>query len=94
MTGLSRALCLLLTTGYSTSDFLVKHKEFCARKGDPKKIISDRGTQLMAGSIVVAKRDKPAQAYDWEKVTRDNRWSTWEFVPVNGGTKRKLWSRF
>ena len=27
----SRAVCLLLTTGYSTSDFLVKHKEFCAR---------------------------------------------------------------
>ena len=78
----SRAVCLLLTPGYSTSDFLIKHKEFCARKGDPKKIISDRGSQLVAGSIVVAKKDMPAQAYDWDKVTRDNTCSSWEFVPV------------
>ena len=78
----SRAVCLLLTTGYSTSDFLVKHREFCARKGDPRKIISDRGTQLVAGSIVVAKKDMPAQAYDWDKVTKDNKCSSWEFVPV------------
>ena len=78
----SRAVCLLLTPGYSTSDFLIKHKEFCARKGDPRKIISDRGSQLVSGSIVVAKKDMPAEAFDWGKVTRDNRCSTWEFVPV------------
>ena len=78
----SRAVCLLLTTGYSTSDFLIKHKEFCARKGNPRRIISDRGTQLVAGSIVVAKKDMPAQAVDWGKVTRDNRCTSWVFVPV------------
>ena len=78
----SRAVCLLLTSGYSTSDFLVRHEEFCARKGIPKKITSGRGTQLVAGSIVVANKDLPVNAFDWDRVTRDNMCSTWEFVPV------------
>ena len=30
---------------------------------------------MVAGSIVVAKKDMPSQAYDWEKVTRDNRYA-------------------
>ena len=67
----SRAICLLLTGWYSTSDFLVKHEEFCSRKGIPDKIISDRGSQLVSGSISVAKKDFPAQAYDWSRVTRE-----------------------
>ena len=78
----SRAVCLLLTSGYSTADFLVKHEEFCNRKGIPSRIISDRGTQLVAGSIAVAEKDMPVQAYDWDRVTRENKMSSWEFVPV------------
>ena len=78
----SRAVCLLLTSGYSTADFLIKHEEYCNRKGIPRKVVSDRGTQLVAGSIAVAQKDLPAQAYDWERVTRENKNSTWEFIPV------------
>ena len=78
----TRAICLLLTSGYSTSDFLVKHEEFCSRKGIPHKILSDRGSQLVAGSISVAKKDMPSKAYDWSRVTKENSCSTWEFVPV------------
>ena len=78
----TRAVCLLLTSGYSTSDFLVKHEEFCSRKGIPHKILSDRGSQLVAGSISVAKKDVPDKADDWNRVTRENSCSTWEFVPV------------
>ena len=78
----SRAVCLLLTSGYSTADFLLKHEEFCNRKGTPRKIISDRGSQLVAGSIAVAQKDMPAQAYDWDKITRQYKKSSWEFVPV------------
>ena len=59
----SRAVCLLLTSGYSTADFLVKHEEFCNRKGIPSRIVSDRGTQLIAGSIAVAEKDLPAQGW-------------------------------
>ena len=78
----TRAVCLLLTAGYSTSDFLCKHDEFCSRKGIPRKITSDRGSQLVAGSITVARKDLPDQAYDWSKVTRENKCSNWEFVPI------------
>ena len=78
----SRAVCLLLTPGYSTADFLLMHDRYTTMKGIPSKIVSDRGTQLVAGSIVVAEKDLPSQAYDWERVTRENKCSTWEFVPI------------
>ena len=78
----SRAVCLLLTSGYSTADFLSKHAEFCSRKGIPSRILSDRGSQLVAGSVYVAKKDLPALAYDWDKVTGRYQQTTWEFVPV------------
>ena len=78
----TRALCLLLTPGYSTADFLLMHDRFTTMKGIPSKIVSDRGTQLVASSIVVAESDLPGKAYDWEKVTRENSCSTWEFVPI------------
>ena len=78
----SRAVCLLLTPGYSTADFLLMHDRFTTMKGIPSKIVSDRGSQIVAGSIAIAEKDLPSQAYDWERVTRENKCSTWEFVPV------------
>ena len=78
----TRALCLLLTPGYSTADFLLMHDKFTTMKGIPRKKVSDRGTQLVASSIVVADSDLPGKAYDWEKVTRENSCSAWEFVPI------------
>ena len=78
----SRAICLLLTPGYSTADFLLQHDRFTTRMGIPSKIVSDRGTQLVAGSIVVAEKDLPCKANDWERVTRENKCSTWEFVQI------------
>ena len=78
----TRALCLLLTPGYSTADFLLMHDRFCTMKGIPSKIVSDRGTQLVASSIVIAENDLPGRAYDWDRVTRENSCSTWEFVPI------------
>ena len=78
----SRAVCMLLTSGYSTQDFLTRHTEYCARKGIPRRILSDKGSQLVAGSKVVAKKDLPAHAYDWDRVTEQNIKTTWEFVPA------------
>ena len=78
----SRAISLLLAPGYSTADFLLKHDYFTTQRGIPKKIVSDRGTQLVAGSIAVANKDLPGQAYDWDRVVRENKCSTLEFVPV------------
>ena len=78
----SRAVCLLLTSGYSTQDFLTKHAEYCARKGIPKRILSDKGSQLVASSKIVAKKELPAHSYDWDRVTKQNIKTTWEFVPA------------
>ena len=78
----SRAICLLLTSGYGTQDFLMKHAEFCARKGIPRRIVSDRGSQLVAGSKVVASKDMPCNAYDWDYVAKQNTSTVWEFVPA------------
>ena len=78
----SRAVCLLLTSGYSTQDFLTKHDEYCARKGIPRRIISDKGSQLVASSKIVSKKELPEQSYDWDRVVKQNFRTTWEFVPA------------
>ena len=79
---MTRAVCLLLTPGYSTSDFLLKHQEFCARKGIPREIISDKGSQLVAASVTIAKKDLPANALDWTKRTESDKHTKWTLVPV------------
>ena len=55
----TKAVCLLATSGYSTSDFLMKHEEFVARKNRPRHIVSDRGTQLVRAGMVLAEKEKP-----------------------------------
>ena len=53
----TKAVCLLPTAGYDTSSFLIRHKEFVARKGRPRSIVSDRGTQLVKSGIVLAEKN-------------------------------------
>ena len=78
----TRAVCLLATTGYSTQDFLLRHEEFVMRKGAPKKIVSDKGSQLVSSSIVVAEKDRPCNSMNWGQVQDDTSALTeWEFVP-------------
>ena len=71
-----------INTRLFTSDFLVKHREFCARKGDPRRIISDKGTQLVAASMSVSKKNLPGQAFNWDEIANDNSCTEWVFVPV------------
>ena len=78
----TRAVALYLVPGYSTADFLLMHDRFTSARGIPSKILSDRGSQLVAGSISIADKDLPFKAYDWERVTRENKCSNWEFVPI------------
>ena len=80
----TRAVCLLATPGYSTSDFLCKHDEFVFRKGRPSSVVSDRGSQLVAAGIVVAERDLPNNRLDWKEVTSKNCATDWTFVPIGG----------
>ena len=80
----TKAVCLLATPGYSTSDFLCKHSEFVYRKGRPSTIVSDRGSQLVAAGIVIAEKDMPINKLDWKEVTSKNSATDWTFVPVGG----------
>ena len=77
----TRAVCLLATAGYDTSNFLSRHEEFIARKGCPKLIVSDQGSQLLAAGRVIASKESP-ESWDWNRVKRENSNSTWEYVPA------------
>jgi len=67
----TKAVCLLPTAGYDTAAFLCRHEEFIARKGQPRTIVSDRGTQLVKSGIVLADKKTPRE-WDWSEVTRRN----------------------
>ena len=56
----TKAVCLLATAGYSTSHFLARHAEYVARKGKPRSVVTDRGTNLVKGAIVLADKEKPS----------------------------------
>ena len=86
----TRAVCLLATSGYSTSDFLCKHEEFVFRKGRPDTIVSDRGTQLVSAGIVIGNKDLPSNNLDWQKVTSVNSTTDWQFVPIGGQHRNGL----
>ena len=77
----TKAVCMLPTAGYDTENFLIRHEEFIARKGDPKEIVSDQGSQLLAAGVVFAKRESP-ESWDWARIKRENCTSTWVYIPV------------
>ena len=86
----TKAVCLLVTSGYDTASFLCKHEEFRARKGDQKKITTDRGTQLVKSGIVLAGQDSSPRKWDWKEVVRRNSTTKWEFVPIGSAHRNGL----
>ena len=85
----TKAVCLLPTAGYSTSSFLIRHKEFVARKGRPRSIVSDRGTQLVKSGIILAEKNTP-KGWDWSSVVKANCASEWQFVPIGAAHRNGL----
>ena len=85
----TKAVCLLPTASYDTASFLVRHKEFVARKGRPRSIVSDRGTQLVKSGIILAEKDSP-KGWDWSAVVKANSASDWHFVPVGAAHRNGL----
>ena len=63
----TKAVCLLATSGYDTSCFLMRHEEFVARKGNPSLIVSDRGSQLVSAGHVLASKKSP-EKWDWDRI--------------------------
>ena len=83
----TKAVELLATCGYSTADFLLRHEEFVARHAAPASIVSDRGSQLVSAGRVLAERNAAADKdsvgqWDWARITRENKASNWNFVPI------------
>ena len=73
----TRALKIYMAPGYSTGDFMVAWEEFEADCGVPRKVHSDRGSQLIsaAGNIDVPE-------YDWELISSSSKGQTsWTFCP-------------
>ena len=82
----TKAVELLATSGYDTESFLLRHEEFVARRGAPVSIVSDRGSQLVSASRVLAEKtdsDKVLPSkWNWAQITKENNASSWYFVPV------------
>ena len=85
----TKAVCLLATSGYSTADFLCKWEEFISRKGKPRSVVSDRGSQLVRAGMVLAEKEKPVN-WKWKDVVRNNATTNWEFVPVGSQHRNGL----
>ena len=85
----TKAVCLLATAGYSTSHFLARHEEYMARKGKPRSVVTDRGTQLVKGGIVLAEKEKPSN-WNWAEVVKKNSVSDWVFVPIGAPHRNGL----
>ena len=86
----TKAVCLLATSGYDTASFLMKYEEFRARKGNQKRVTTDRGTQLVKSSIVLAAQDSTPRKWDWKEVIRRNSTVLWKFVPVGAAHRNGL----
>ena len=59
----TKAVCLLACPGYDTASFLLRHEEFVARKGEPREIVSDQGSQLLSAGVILAKKELPKKKF-------------------------------
>lgn len=83
-----RAIHLELVTSLSTEVFLMSLKRFISRRGRPRIIYSDNGTNFQ-GSFNEMNR------LDWEKITRETSMQriTWLFNPPTGSWWGGWWER-
>ena len=86
----TKAVVLLATPGYSTQDFLCKHDEFTARYGQPRTIVSDKGSQLVKSSVKVEEKDMPVNSFNWNQVTSKNFNTKWIFLTAGGQHRNGL----
>jgi len=77
----TRAVDLYATSGYSTDKFLIKHKEFVWRHGDPATLVSDRGTNLVKAGMVLSEDSHPTN-WNWTKIVEANKTTNWTFTEI------------
>ena len=85
-----------LAPGYATEDFMLAWTEFVADCGVPRRVHSDRGTQLISAADEVE-----GPAYDWDKISEQDSRTAWNFCPsgsqwrngaIESFVKRFKWS--
>ena len=73
----TRAMRIYLVPGYSTQDFLVTWAEVESECGIPRRVHSDRGSQLVSAAGALEALD-----YDWELISNSSHGQTvWQFCP-------------
>ena len=77
----TRAVCLLAVPGYNTDKFLLRHREFVFRFGNPQTIVSDRGTSLVKAGMILEDDSHPFK-WNWQKVVESNRLTNWIFTEI------------
>ena len=77
----TRAVCLLACTGYSTDNFILRHKEFTYRHGICASLVSDRGTQLVSAGMVLEEDSHPVN-WNWKKIVAANKTTNWTFTEI------------
>ena len=74
----TKALRIYLSPGYSTGDFMVSWAEFESDCGIPRKVHSDRGSQLVSSAEEI---DQPE--YNWDLISSSSKGQTeWTFCPA------------
>ena len=85
----TRAVCLLAVPGYNTDKFLIRHKEFVCRHGEPQTIVSDRGVSLIKAGIILDQDSHPTN-WNWRRICEVNKTTRWEFVPIGSQWRNGL----
>ena len=79
------AVHLELLHTYGADAFLLRWKVFTCTRGDPKFVVSDKGSQLQAASKQIdwTKKESP-EKWEWEKVelATSAKGTKWQFVPA------------
>ena len=79
------AVHLELLHTYGAEAFLMRWKIFTCTRGDPKLVVSDKGSQLMAAAKVIdwTKKEDPTQ-WDWQRIEQmtASKGTKWNFVPA------------
>ena len=73
----TRALKIYLAPGYSTKDFLLAWSNLESECGIPRRVHSDRGSQLVSAAEEI---DLPE--FNWDIISKENKGqTTWNFCP-------------
>jgi hypothetical protein len=79
------AVHLELLHTYGAEAFLMRWKVFTSTRGDPKLVVSDKGSQLMAAAQVIdwTRKEDPTK-WDWNQIEQmtASKGTRWDFVPA------------